>query len=530
MNRSDYALSVTTEQIIRRGICLWLLALVMAFGLMSRHWPMVGDATFMHYVIFLMKHGMVPYRDIVDMNLPGSYLLEGAEMRLLGPGSIGWRLYDFALLLVASVSLLTILRREGRLAGILAAALFILIHGRDGILMAGERDFAGAVLLLASVACLFAAVRRQRISAATMGLGVCSGALLGLACCIKPTFIPMAICLLFWMEWMRRRQSQSVAGVFAPIAAGLLLPLLGCFDFLLREGALSGFWSEMHGLIPYHASIDPRSLGYLLANCLSPVAGLFGLWLIAAWMLREHTSNPERFVLISCAVCGLLSYLLQRKGFWYQRYPLLAFLLPVFMIDFNRLVKGRSWTRLIGIAGFAFGVVLASLCVIRLAKFDRIEPQRPLLSDLSAFGPPSTLSGHVQCMDTIGGCLDSLYAGGIVQSTGFLYDCYLLGERGSDRNGVVNGDLRRHFWEEMALDPPRLIVVTDSVCYEGARSFDKYTRWPEFQSYLARNYDLVKQSGPQPPIHYWSRPLTPYSYRIYLRHSDQGSIPAIKAR
>ena len=521
MKQSGYALSATAEQTIQRGVWLWLLGLVAAFAFISRHWPMVGDATFMHYVVFLMKHGMVPYRDIVDMNLPGTYLLEGAEMQLLGPGSVGWRLYDFALMLLASVSLLTILRREGWLSSILAAALLALIHGRDGILMSGERDFAGAVLLLAAVACLFAVVRLQRVSAVTMALSVCFGALLSLACCIKPTFLPMAVCLLFWMEWMRRRQSQSVAGTLAPIAAGLLLPVLGCFDFLLREGALSGFSSEMHGLIPYHASVDPRSLGYLLANCLSPVAGLFFLWLIAAWMLRKETANSERVALILCAICGLLSYLLQRKGFWYQRYPLLAFLLPVFMIDFSRLAKGRSWVRLIGIAGFGFGVVLASLCVVRLASFDRIEPQRLLLSDLSAFGQPSSLSGHVQCMDTIGGCLDALYAGGIVQSTGFLYDCYLLGGRGSDPNGTVTDELRRHFWQEMAHEPPRLIVVTDSVCYEGARSFDKYVHWPEFQSYLASNYNLVKQSGPQVPNHYWSRSLTPYGYRIYLRHTER---------
>ena len=525
MNQRVYSLSRPVEQRIESVLCLWLLALIAAFGVMSRHWPMVGDVTFMHYVIFLMKHGMAPYRDIVDMNLPGSYLLESAEMRVLGPGSLGWRMYDFALMLVASISLVMILRRQGRLAGILAASLFVLIHGRDGILMAGERDFAGAVLLLAAVACLFASVRRGRISVNSMALGFCFGATMTFACCIKPTFLPMTGGLLVWTEWMRRRRAFSLTGIFAPIAIGGLLPILGCFDFLLQRGAISGFVEEMQGLIPYHASIDPRGIGYLLANCVSPLAGLLVLWLAAAWLLRRYPGTPERSALILCALCGLLSYVLQRKGFWYQRYPLLAFLLPVFLIDFRRLAKARSWPRLIGVAGFASGIVLASLCVVRLASFDRTEPPRPILSDLSAFGLPSSLSGHVQCMDTIGGCLDSLYAGEIVQSTGFLYDCYLLGGRGSDRSGAVVGELRRHFWQEMANDPPRLIVVTDSICYEGLRSFDKYARWPEFRSYLASNYDLVKQSSPQAPTHYWSRPLTPYGYRIYLRHTEQGKRP-----
>jgi len=281
-----------------------------------------------------------------------------------------------------------------------------------------------------------------------------------------------------------------------------------------------GLFEEMRGLIPYHASIDRRSIEFLLSTCISPLAGLFVLWLIAAWMLRRYPSSPERIALIVCAACGLFSYLLQRKGFWYQRYPLLAFLLPVFVTDFSRLMKSRSWPRLVGFAGAIIGLVLASQCVVRLASFDRGEPQRPLLRDLSAIGPPSSLSGHVQCMDTLGNCLDSLYAGRIVQSTGFLYDCYLLGGRGSDEYGLVTADLRRHFWQEMARNPPRLIVETDSVCYEQARRFDKYSGWPEFQSYLASNYVLMKQSGVQAPVHYWSHPQTPFGYRIYERRAD----------
>ena len=530
MQRSRFALKTTVEEKIELAICLWLLALVAAFVVVSFHWPMVGDVTFMHYVVFLMKHGMAPYRDIVDMNLPASYLLEAAEMKLLGPGSMGWRVYDFGLMLVASASLVTILRRQGKLAGLLATSLFVLIHGRDGILMTGERDFAGAVMLLAAVACLFALMRLRASSMKSMMLGCSFGTIASFACCIKPTFLPMVVGLVVWTEWMRRRRNLPAAPVILPIALGMVVPVAGCFDFLLREGAIFGFSEEARGLIPYHASIDPRSIGYLLANCLSPLAGLFTLWLIAAWMLRRNAGSPERMALIGCAVCGLLSYLLQRKGFWYQRYPLMAFLLPVCMIDFGRLMKTRRWPRLLGLAGVAVGVVLASLCVVRLASFDRREPARPLLKDLEAFGAPVNLSGHVQCMDTVGDCLDSLYAGRIVQSTGFLYDCYLLGGHGTDQNGVVTADLRRHFWQEMALAPPRLIVETDSVCYESVRSFDKYEHWPEFQSYLAANYVLVKQSGPQAPVHYWSRPLVPFGYRIYERRPNTAPLASWQAR
>ena len=79
------------------ALSLSLLAAVLA----SRHWPLIGDASLMHYIVFLMHHGLTPYKDIADVNLPGTYALESAAMWLFGDGAAGWRVYDFALLVAA---------------------------------------------------------------------------------------------------------------------------------------------------------------------------------------------------------------------------------------------------------------------------------------------------------------------------------------------------------------------------------------------------------------------------------------------
>jgi hypothetical protein len=34
-------------------------------------WPLFWDAQVFHYGNFLIDHGFVPYRDIIDMNMPG---------------------------------------------------------------------------------------------------------------------------------------------------------------------------------------------------------------------------------------------------------------------------------------------------------------------------------------------------------------------------------------------------------------------------------------------------------------------------
>jgi len=493
---------------LETAICLWLIACVTGFVIVSRHWPMVGDVTYMHYVVFLMHHGMEPYRDIVDMNLPGSYMLEAAAMAVLGPGAAGWRIYDLLLLALASVSVLSILRPSGRLAGIFAAALFVLVHAQDGVIMSGERDFAAAVFLLASTALLFTALRGEPAKTSPLRLVFASGAVSGLALIIKPTLLPLAAALFLWMVWASRQRKANTLRLAAASIAGAVIPMAASVAFLIRHHAVAAFWSDLHSLIPYHASFGHRTFGYLVAHSISPLLPLLALWLVAAFLLRREAFNPERIALFLAAFGGLFSYVAQQKGFAYQRYPLLGFLVLLIAMDLATLIRRNGRVpRTVGWVGIAMGVVFATQFLVRCSHFDRFDEPRPLLADLNSLG---VQPGQVQCMDTGGNCIDSLYAGRILQSTGFLYDCYML-----DGTNPVALDLRRRFWQQMQLNPPRLIVVTDSLCYDVAPSYDKYSRWPEFQSFLDANYALARQSGPQQPVRYWSRSAVPFGYRIY---------------
>lgn len=501
-SRPEFGLSPRLERAIGITFCLWLIACVIAFIAISARWPLVGDVTYLHYVVFLMHHGMAPYRDIIDMNLPGTYMLEGSVMAMLGKGSLGWRIYDLLLVFIVSRSIFAILKPYKRLATISAATLFLMVHAQDGEIMAGERDFAGAVFLLAATALLFVSLRRPRISHALI---VAFGILTGAAITIKPTVVLVALCLLIWSAVTTHRRSTSPLPFIASALAGCALPIVGTVLFLVRHNALTAFREALHGLIPYHASLAHKSFGFLIGHSISPLLPLFLLWLVIA--ITRSSFDSERIALLLCTVAGLLSYLLQQKGFAYQRYPFLAFLLVLMAGDFAKLVKFRTPIRLIGVAGFLTTAIFCTIFLARLAHFDRGEPDRPLLHDLQSL---NVADRQIQCMDTAGSCIDNLYAGQIVQSTGFLYDCYLL-----DGTNPVARDLRRRFWQAIDRNPPRLIVVTDSVCYDPVPTFDKFSKWPEFSTWLAANYTLARTSGPQRPVHYWSRAVTPFAYRIY---------------
>ncbi len=145
----------------------WLRVLVLAALLGSvawavagtLHWPIVGDAPLLHYVCFLMDHGKLPYRDVFDMDMPGTYALEWAAIHLLGPGALAWRFTDFVLVAVIGGAMVAISLPVDWLAGAFAGAMFALIHFRDGPTHTGQRDLMMTAMLLPACALLFWARR-----------------------------------------------------------------------------------------------------------------------------------------------------------------------------------------------------------------------------------------------------------------------------------------------------------------------------------------------------------------------------------
>src|SRR5580704_17545161 len=81
----------------------WLIAAAFAglfayYIAMTWRWAIVADEAAMHYVVFLIHHGKLPYSEIGDMNMPGTYLAEQMGMAVFGWGDLSWRVYEFLLL------------------------------------------------------------------------------------------------------------------------------------------------------------------------------------------------------------------------------------------------------------------------------------------------------------------------------------------------------------------------------------------------------------------------------------------------
>lgn len=554
------------------------------FFVFTWRWPLVGDASLIHYIAFLIQRGWAPYRQLGDMNMPGSYLIELAAMHLFGTGDLAWRIFDFTLVAAAATAFVSIFRVAEAPApafqvgsgstprgwllnsfpALFSASLFILIHGRDGLAEGGQRDLTMAVCLLTAMACLFHAVRRAASSRPTLLAPAAFGLLSGVALTIKPTAILLTLAQLALALHAARpaaaQPDSPLRSAWRTIAlpatlAGLIGPAIALL-FLLREHALAAFLAGLHTVVPYYASLGHRPLFFVLLHSVSPLLPIVIAWL-AVLMLRRGgpalLRNWERNALLAGVLFGLINCVVQQRALPYYRYPLLVFLLPLVARDLlgasvsetTPTPEVPSVTASPSRAGTLLTQIRRALAFLTLAYASLIlAPQSAILihryqwwnldfiqslsADLNSLGGASA-SGRVQCIDSISGCGNVLYRLRLEPSTGLLSDFLLFGavsdRQPPDQIPVIRST-RAQFSAAITAHPPEFIIVTSHLHIDGPDNFEKLARWPAFASFLASRYTLRKEWHPARPARWWSREEIPASYRIYvLNPAPRNAIP-----
>jgi Dolichyl-phosphate-mannose-protein mannosyltransferase len=496
-----------------------------AFVAITRHWPVVADAALMQYTVFLIGHGWAPYRDLLDVNMPGAYLATAIGMRLPGSLEASWRLFDLSLVAAAGAAYYAIARPYSRFAALFAGVMLLLVHGQDGIQQAGQRDLAMAVLLLAGVAFLLTAIRTQRASyLLPFGLAI------GLASTIKPTALPigavlLALAIAHRAGWLRDKRSHG-RGLIAWTAlglAGILAPLAAMLLWLARHRSLAAWLQTERVLLPYYAALGSRPPGFTLLHSLSPLLPLILLWLLCVAAGGPRWPRFERLVLATVTALSLLALLAQGKALPYQRYPMLAFLLLLIATDLATALRARLLPRTAAVAALACGcLVLAPLALLRVHRFQPAQEFKALLAaDLRQ--AHADRSRAVQCIDTIGECLPTLYSLGLEPATGTLYDIFLFGD--VHQAAVRLG--RERLRAQLAAQPPTAIVVVSGFFLDGSSGYRKLESWPEFAAWLDQHYTRVTERMPPHPVRWWSRPQPPSGYRLYL--AKEAAFPAATA-
>ncbi len=503
---------------LRLLLTVFLLLLATAMVVETVRWPWSNDAQVFHYAIFLMSRGLAPYRQIIDLNLPGSYLSEWIGMHLVPFSPIvqvtdlSYRLYDLLLLALFGWAAVVITRPYNWFAGVLAATLFALLHASEGAWMLGERDFVMAVLLAGAYAFTFSATRSASGSGNKSTVSLFLGALLlALACTLKPFALLYAVPLFV----SPIRQS---ARTLAPIAAAFALVAFLTLGFLLWRNSLPAFLSSLQ-LAAGYSSTHRTSLAYMLHH--STPRGLYLLLPPAFVLAALHRSwrIPEVLNLQLATLLGLFSYFVQNKGFIYHRYPWVAFALLWLAVECTLAVSNAAQSRVPSTtlaATLAAATLAAATFLVApfyLYRTFHMPPDTAMstaiaqdLRTLQRNGVP--LDTHIQCLDGITGCYSALYRLQLASSTGFMGDQLLF--QATSTPAVQRA--RALFQQQLAGNPPNVFVETN-YWYGGPQQFTKIATWPAFQSWLHANYTLIQtRTFPEHP-----GDIDPIGYQIYLR-------------
>ncbi len=453
---------------------------------LSWRWPLQLDGPLIQYIAFLIDHGKVPYRDIIDLNGIGCYFSSMLELRLFDHSDLGWRVYDLLFLLLGSSGIALITKPFGRVAGIVSISLFVALHIHEGIGELGQRDFQTAALELLGCGLLLHGFRTHRAPLFFLsGMAIVAGATM------KPSaigFLLMILVFAWGASWFspERRLSQPLWATTGSALAGAVV-----FAYLVYSGAWWPFVELYRRLLPIYSRMSHQPdyyLRFVLENQLRPL--FIPAVLAAAQFLLDLKGwwKKETVIIVIGAACAYLSYLVQGKGFWYHVDPLSAFLVVWCGIGVTKLLADhRALVRL------PAAIVLASWLVfwfpvlyrdIQQQKFDPAA-QQLLERRIQQFRAQGKNNG-IQVMDTTYGAIHALYDLKLVQATGFIYDFLFYSY--PEESMII--DLRAKFLREMGERKPDLLVITSQSWPQVGLRYNKMDLWPEFRTFLETNYHL----------------------------------------
>src|SRR5437762_1935180 len=211
----------------------------------------------MHYVAWRITDGAVPYRDLFDMNQPGTYLVHLAVLRTFGGGDLGWRVFDLAWLAATAGVIAVFAMPWGRVAAAAGALVFVTYHLAGGAWQAGQRDFLLCLFLLLGALGVARWLERGGVRSLLW-----SGAVLGAGITVKPhaALFAGALAAVVAVAAARACGLATAAGATAVFVAAAAVAPLVVLGWLAAVGGLAAWRDVVTGyLIPLYARLGRTS-------------------------------------------------------------------------------------------------------------------------------------------------------------------------------------------------------------------------------------------------------------------------------
>ncbi len=455
----------------------------------SLGWKLMLDPPLYHYIAKLIMSGLAPYRDIFDMNFPGTYALHLFVVNIFGAGDFSWRLFDLTCLLCINISIFAYCRRFSNSASLSAVALFTGFHLINGPLCAGQRDYIMLVFLFSGTFFFLKFTEKTR-SSYLAAAGLLNGSAAGL----KPfaglwiLFLAAIIGLLF-----RNSRAAQIKHLIIFLFSSSICLLCLCLWLWWSGGLIPFFEIVFHYLIPLYSGLKFNTLssGLLVDHLGVPIIIPACVILLIESIIIVLTKNSslKHIIIRGGIVYGILHYGMQGKGLYYHLYPLMGFL----------FMTAASWTdseykhllsslkRSVVAAVLAFIMCWFSLCAIKYMikapphYINELAYPEALIQDLKDRVPPNET---VQNLETMSGGILTLLKMDIIQPTGFICDGHLF--HNIDNPYIKN--LRTRFLGELQKKPPLFIVVAKNTW--PIYGYERLNTFPDLRNWLQKNYTL----------------------------------------
>lgn len=512
--------SLQPQEALRWRLC-WADALLGAVACiaavtfwLSLDWPLQHDGPLLHYVAWSMdRFGTVPYRDMFETSMPGTFAYHWLIGRVFGWDSAGFKVVDVGLLGLLAVATFRLLRPFGVRPALAAPMLFTISYLWLGPDMTLQRDYVGLVLVVwAALLATLGETATDRRRLAAIGL------LFGLAALIKPHLTIGLGPVAWYLLWRCRQADSSSAGgapswgaaakaVLPIVVAVAAIPGLVVLAVLGASGALPAFLELLFEYLPLHLHMtgehQPIEGAERVTHLIMSTVHMRGLWLgipaaVAGFFVIEAATAPggetraRLYLLATLAGVYLLYPSFAGQFFFYHWAPYQFFLVALTALPF-------AATTAAGLDARRWGLGFLALAVV----FVVIRPNQYMVEQTVGHGVPSPKEGavdrmeaalrdHLQPGDTVqpldwtGGAVHAMLRTEARLATRFLYDYHFYHH--IDQPFIAT--LRARFMGELQQAAPRLVIdVKVKPRVSGPNTTD---RFPELETYLKANYRVVE--------------------------------------
>lgn len=479
-------------------ILILLAAFLIAQAAFSLQWPIAHDEAPLFYEAFLMQsEGRIPYRDIFDFQMPGSYIAYYLLGILSSFGALRIRILDLLILAALIVVTFQFMRRFGKTSALAAGIFFGLKYLQGGPSLSLQREYLLLVFIALS---LLIGMRDSLTPKHRLSLGI----LFGLSAVIKPhAALGLLPFLLFDIADIRQRLSipllKAAAQSILPAAIGFLIPVSLVTVWLAFAGALTPFLDIAFHYWPLYSQINGQMqitpsaerISFLLSQIWR--LGGSGLWLIPAAFGIYLNRNKQTYLLASLAFCYAIYPALSGQFFPYHYLPFVYLIILLASLSIPTI--HHSPFAIHRLSSFILFITILinmrpSQTFIRQLEGKSIATASGRADEIARFLEKNLAAGEtVQPLDWTGGALLAMLETRAPIATPYVFDFYFYHHVS---NPYIQS-LRVDFMRELQSASPRYIVEVTAIDKPWVSGEDTTREFPELRAFLSEHYSVTIQ-------------------------------------